>query len=324
MSNLIPANNGLSKGQLDDLLQKALLRPVKEKPYTAQITRSTPTAFIFLLDQSGSMSEEMIWKDQPSTKANVATCVVNQIMEQLLERAVDGVAMKEYYDICVIGYGGSSDWKANFCWEGALAGKQWVKMSELRANRETTYEELVVNKTRTGTTIETKVKKGWISKVNKHKTPMKDAMLQASQLLKDWIATHSHYDGFPPTVINITDGEATDANSIELIKIANEIKQLHTTDGHVLFFNINISSESKGGIVFPASRAELPDNEFAHTLFNMSSSMPNAFKREIAITKDIDMQKEYIAMAYNANATELIQFMNIGTSQTKNNLQINR
>jgi hypothetical protein len=325
MSNLVPNNNkGLSKdASLEELLQNALQRPIKEKPYTAQITRTAPTAFVFLLDQSGSMSEEMTWKGQPSTKADVATCVINQILEQLMDRAADGMGMKEYYDVAVIGYGGSSATNANFCWEGSLSGKQWVNMTELRASKEIEYIEPVVIKTRTGTSTETRTKKGWIGKVCEFKTPMKDAMLQAYQLLKEWIAKHSTYDGFPPTLINITDGEATDADSIELISIANDIKQLHTTDGNVMIFNINISSAQEASVVFPSTKNELPENEFAYTLFNMSSSMPNAFKREIANIKNLDMQKQYVAMAYNANASELIQFMNIGTSQTKNNVRGN-
>ena len=325
MSNLTPSgNNGLSiSSDVNELLELALKKPIKEKPYTAQITRNSPTAFIFLLDQSGSMDESMTWKGKASTKADVATRVINEILEQLQERAVDGNEMKEYYDLCVIGYGGVHAKQANISWEGALSGKEWVNMMMLRASRDVDYEVLEVKSSRSGEVVKRVNKKGWIAKKAKSLTPMKDAMQKAFDLLTNWIATHSHYDGFPPTIINITDGEATDANSIDLIKLANEIKSLHTTDGHVLFFNVNINNNSDSSVIFPSTISELPKDEYADTLFKMSSNMPNVFKREIAITRKIDMQKQYYAMAFNANAQELIQFMNIGTSQTKNNLNRN-
>ncbi|MGK0366056.1 MAG: ribosomal protein S6 [Saprospiraceae bacterium] len=325
MSNLTPSgNNGLSiSSDVNDLLKLALKKPIKEIPYTAQITRNNPTAFIFLLDQSGSMNENMTWKGKTSTKADVATMVINEILEQLQERAVDGNDMKEYYDLCVIGYGGEDARQANISWQGALSGKEWVNMTTLRASRDVDYEVLEVKSSRSGEVVKTFNKKGWIAKKAKYLTPMKDAMQKAYDLLTKWMVSHSHYDGFPPTIINITDGEATDANAIDLIKLANEIKSLHTTDGHVLFFNVNINSNSDNSVIFPSTISELPKDEYADTLFKMSSKMPNVFKREIAYTRKIDMEKQYYAMAFNANAQELVQFMNIGTSQTKNNLNRN-
>jgi hypothetical protein len=320
MKDLIPSgNNGLSRtSSIENLLNAALERPVKEKPYTAQITSSAPTAFIFLIDQSGSMHEDLQWKGLSSTKADVATCVINEILEQLMDRSVSGNLTKEYYSVAVIGYGGDESDEPSFCWENNLKGKSWVSIQEMRANRDVEYEEAILTRTKNDSEeVVTKRRKGWIAKKSGFKTPMKKALLIALDLLKEWIAYKGTQDNFPPTVINITDGEATDADSVELIRISNQIKDLRTTDGNVLFFNVNISDSSELSVIFPSSKSDLPPDEYAQTLFNMSSSMPNAFKREIANTKTIDMKKEYIAMAYNAGATELVQFMNIGTSQTK-------
>lgn len=311
MSNITPSNHSLSNiSNVDDLLKVALQKPVKEKPYTAQITRQNPTAFIFLLDQSGSMNDTMEWRGQNSTKAEVATMVINNILGDLLNRALDGNDTKHYFDLCVIGYGGVSGKEANFLWQGALDGKTWINTSELRSNKNTDYTKLTASGKR-------KTTHGWIANKSNSLTPMKDAMEKAYVLLKDWIVEHKDNDSFPPAVINITDGEATDAEPNELIMLSNKIKDLHTTDGNVLFFNININNSSDNSVLFPSERAELPNDENAETLFNMSSEMPKAFKREIANIKQIDAQKSYYAMAFNANASELIQFMNIGTSQTK-------
>ncbi len=49
-----------------------------KQPYTAQITRNTPTAFIFLVDQSVSMSRETLFNGTRMTLADA----VAQISEQ--------------------------------------------------------------------------------------------------------------------------------------------------------------------------------------------------------------------------------------------------
>jgi len=316
MSNITPAsNNKLAQANaFDDGLQAALQMPIKERPYTAKITRAAPTAFVFLLDQSGSMAGEMQWKSNAYSKAAIAAYVLNTLVDQLVERAMDGNDVKDYYKIAGIGYGGTDSYEANYCWQGNLQGKDWVTLAELRANKTVSFNALKVNG------ID---KQGWIPAIAGTLTPMKSAMQKAYTLLQTWIAMHKGKDCFPPTVINITDGEASDAENIELIQLANSIKELHTIDGNVLFFNININDGSTESITFPTKRDELPDDENAHLLYAMSSEMPRAFYKEISNYKKIDVQKQYVAMAYNAGSTELIQFMNIGTSQTKENLSKN-
>ena len=58
---------------------------------------------------------------------------------------------------------------------------------------------------------------------------MCEALSATSQALKDWIAQHP--DSYPPMVINVTDGDATDGNPESL---AQEIMAMETNDGNVL------------------------------------------------------------------------------------------
>ena len=55
---------------------------------------------------------------------------------------------------------------------------------------------------------------------------MSEAFANAKGIAESWVAEHG--DGFPPIIINVTDGESTDGDPEE---IAEEIKSIETTDG---------------------------------------------------------------------------------------------
>jgi len=67
---------------------------------------------------------------------------------------------------------------------------------------------------------------------------MCQALAQAKTIVQNWISQHPSC--FPPIVINITDGEATDGNPSDA---ANEIMGLASSDGNVLLFNVHLSSQ---------------------------------------------------------------------------------
>jgi hypothetical protein len=53
-------------------------------------------------------------------------------------------------------------------------------------------------------------------------------LFQAKSILENWLSQHP--DCFPPIVINITDGDPTNA--------ADEIRKLKNSDGEVLLFAV--------------------------------------------------------------------------------------
>jgi hypothetical protein len=77
-------------------------------PYTAEISRANPSAFLFIIDQSGSMDERM---DTEQTKAQFVADVLNKTLYQLVIRCTraDGLRheVRNYFDLGVIAYGDS-------------------------------------------------------------------------------------------------------------------------------------------------------------------------------------------------------------------------
>ena len=88
-------------------------------PYTAQITRNTPTAFIFLVDHSVSMQQKTTLYGEEMTMAEAAARIVNNQINELVLRCVKMGDTRHYYDIAVVGYGE----KAYSGWQGELEGR---------------------------------------------------------------------------------------------------------------------------------------------------------------------------------------------------------
>ncbi len=70
-------------------------------PYTAEISRSQPTAFLFVIDQSGSMDERM---PSGKTKADFVADVLNKTIYQLIIRSTKADGVRNYFDLGVLAY----------------------------------------------------------------------------------------------------------------------------------------------------------------------------------------------------------------------------
>lgn len=324
MSQIIPSSSGplasISHNELQTLLNKALELPIKQNPYTSQITRSEPTAIVFLVDQSGSMGSEMEFRGEAMQKSEAVALIINELFDTLISRCKKSEGVRDYFDVALIGYGGRNDEEANLLWEGELEGREFVKISELDQNfleeQEINVEQLIrgqIKKT-------TRKIKTWINPIANGLTPMNYALQLAGDLLEKWIAASYGKDQFPPLIFNITDGEATDGGDDDsiLLNSAERIKNLHTTDGYVLLINIHLSEENEKSIIFPSSFKELPVDYNAEVLYNMSSEMPKTFCQQIAQMKKTDCMSKYIGMAYNADMAGLLQILTIGTNTAFN------
>lgn len=70
--------------------------------HEAQISRTSPTAFLFLVDQSGSMMDKM---SSGKTKAEFVSDVLNKTIMDLITRCSKSEGIRDYFDIGVLGYG---------------------------------------------------------------------------------------------------------------------------------------------------------------------------------------------------------------------------
>ncbi len=285
---------------------------LNDKTYDAQINRTNPTSIIMLIDQSTSMKWNTIeYKGEEKNYSEIVADMVNQTLNELIGRCTKSEGVRNYFDICVLGYGGKSAHTANILWEGSLEGKSWVSISELKENAN--YQNKTITRVIRGKEKTSEIKVPyWFKAVANYKTPMGDAFSQAYQLLKDWI--NEHQASYPPVLINITDGMQSDMTDIEMISISNKIQQLNTKDGNVLVLNCHVSN-SVGEVIFPVSLKELPSNEYSETLFKMSSVMPKSYNASISnLRSDTEPIEDYKGMAYNASMDALFNIIDIGTS----------
>jgi hypothetical protein len=295
--------------------------------YSAEISRANPSAFLFLIDQSGSMQEVLDPTglqplDKPTvvdgqnfthsasgrTKAQAVSDAINRLLRELTIKCAKSEGVRDYYHVGVVGYGGdNSAGKVAPAFAGALAGRELAPISEIANNPARVEERSKKVDDGAGGLVEQKVKfPVWFDPTAGGGTPMCAALQKAHGIINTWVAQYPN--GFPPIVINISDGESSDGDPTAA---ASAIKALGTSDGAVLLFNVHLSSSAGQPVEFPDSDAGLPD-KFAKLLFGMSSTLPshmqNTAKQEgMRIT---EMSKGF---AFNADLVSLIRFLDIGT-----------
>lgn len=270
--------------------------------YTAEISRKNPSCFLFLIDQSGSMSDP--WGGEAGgAKSQSVADALNRLLLNLVLRCtrVDGV--RPYYEIGVIGYGSS----VNFAFSGPLAQRKLVPISEVADNPARADERKRKVPDGAGGLVEETFKLPiWFEPIAQGGTPMGEALRLTQTVLEEWC--HNHPAAYPPIVINLTDGEATDGNPSAL---ADALKQLATNDGNVLVFNCHISSQQATPILFPDSEPGLP-NDHARLLFRMSSVLPDAISKA-AKSEGFQISAQSRGFAFNADLVDVIRFLDIGT-----------
>jgi hypothetical protein len=135
---------------------------------------------------------------------------------------------------------------------------------------------------------------------------MSAALDLAGAAIVDW--ANAHYESFPPIVINVTDGEATDGDPRPL---AAQLTTLITADGPLLMFNSHLSTRNDQPVQFPNAPQLLPD-QFARTLFEMSSELT---PRMISVARglSIPLAEGARGFTFNADGQALTEFLDVGT-----------
>ena len=282
-----------------------------KNPYTAQITRNTPTAFIFLIDQSVSMKKMTSLYGENMTMAEAASRIVNNQINELVLRCIKMGDTRHYYDIAVVGYGE----KAYSGWQGELEGRDFVSPEELKNHPFTKITTRKETRTRKGVQIKEVEQVQWVSaRHDGHWTHYHEAFDYAKRLMDGWMKEHHEKDCYPPTIIHITDGEFNHATKETVIQKANELKAMFTNDGNVVLFNIHFTANlNADSIACPINKSELGGNAYAEALFDMSSLLPERYNHDIARCLDDNRAGRHVAMGINADATTLIKLMDIGT-----------
>jgi hypothetical protein len=272
--------------------------------YQAEISRRNPTAILFLIDQSASMGRVC---PDGLTPAHVLADAVNRLLAEAVLKCTKDDGVRDYFFIGVLTYYGNDVHDAL----AHVPTDEVLKPISLLAAHPLRIEE----RTRTfvdgaGGIVERKVKfPVWVDPVASGETPMCQAFRKAYETVALWVLDHPF--AFPPTVINVTDGEPTDGDPREL---ALMLQQLMTDDGNLLLYNVHVRCGEEPGILFPSTEQEVPSLESARMLYEMSSPLPDV----ILEAARAEFPQRAIgpgarAYGYRVPLVEAIKFLNVGT-----------
>lgn len=269
--------------------------------YAAQISRAQPTAFLFLVDQSYSMTDKM---STGKSKADFVADVLNKTLTELVAKCSKSEGVRDYFEIGIIGYGHETIQNAL---QGQLSNNVINPISMVEQNPVEIEERKKKMDDGAGGILEVDIKFPiWYRSHANGGTPMRAALTMAAEELVAWC--DGHPDSYPPTVLHITDGESTDGNPEE---IAEQLKKISTNDGEVLVFNLHVSTTGEKPISFPAGELNLSD-DYSKMLFRMSSPLPPALTK-YAQEKGYSVSGESRGFILNAEASDIVDFFDIGT-----------
>jgi hypothetical protein len=271
--------------------------------YSAEISRGSPSCFVFLIDQSGSMADVFGAGEGNQRKADGVADAINRMLQNLVIKCAKEEGIRDYFHVGVIGYGA----QVGPAFSGTLAGRQLIPISEVGNSPARIDQRNKKVPDGAGGIVEQAVRfPVWFEPVANGGTPMSQALGQAKGIVDDWVLQHPNC--FPPILINITDGEATDGDPTGA---AEEIRRLRSNDGEILLFNLHVSSQRGAQIEYPNSDGGLPDT-FARQLFRMSSPLPE-YMLNIAKREGMNVSEGSRGFVFNADMVAVIKFLDIGT-----------
>ncbi|MEW6523788.1 MAG: vWA domain-containing protein [Bacillota bacterium] len=271
-------------------------------PYTAEVSRQNPSCFLFLVDQSGSMSDPF-GGGGLKKKADGVADAINRLLQNLVIRCAKAEGVRDYYHVGVLSYGHQSGPALG----GALAGQELVPVSQVALHPARIEERTKKVDDGAGGLIEQNVKfPVWLDPVARGGTPMCRALQQADSIVGGWLDRYP--DCFPPVIIHLTDGESTDGDPLPYMK---QLTARSSSDGNVLLFNYHISSHPAPPVAFPGRPDDLPD-QYARTLY-MAASELTPFMREIAGEHGYELAPGAKGFTFNADLVLVIQALDIGT-----------
>jgi hypothetical protein len=272
-------------------------------PYQADISRDQPSLLVFLIDQSASMSDPIASQPGVAKKDSVADAL-NRLLVELAFRCTAAEGVRNWFYIAVIGYGAG---EAGSALRGPLAKHDINPISDLVDNPYRLEKRMQKLPDGAGGLVEHEIELAiWLEPVANGSTPMCQALLMATELVRLWIRDHPR--NYPPIVLNLTDGEANDGDPLIA---ANQLLALGSDDGQTLLFNLHVSDAATTPITFPDTDAALPD-AYSRMLFEMSSVLPSTMVAYAAKQGYLTSERTR-GFVYNSDFTSMVHFLDVGT-----------
>src|SRR6185437_15013825 len=178
--------------------------------YTRRFSRRHPGLFVFLLDQSRSMSEPVIGMN--CSKADFAATALNELIYAMLDQTPideDTGDRRKYIYISAFGY--SDEIVSLLTPDGTpidlpLLGKRALGQT-------TVARDIYISDTGTLQSVQEATRPYWIKPAWVNATQMDKAFLRARDVVRGWLQSPPEpgqaprEQGFPPIIIHITDGE---------------------------------------------------------------------------------------------------------------------
>lgn len=155
-------------------------------PYTAEISRANPACFVFVVDQSTSM-EDQIGGEFVQRKSQVVSDAMNRLLYELTLKCAKEEGVRDYFHVAVIGYGAT----VGSAFAGPLAGRDMVPLSEIASSPARLEERTKKTPDGAGGLVEQTVKfPVWLDPVSDGGTPMNQALSKARHLVEQWVEQH--------------------------------------------------------------------------------------------------------------------------------------
>ncbi len=285
-------------------------------------------------------------------KMDAAADAVNRLLEILVLRCSQGELVRDYFQIGILGYGyarqlsyeeviaggritqrdenenaigyqEATDYDPET--DGPIYGASTVRsllpdatedwpflsISAIADCAEIAARSVRVSDGSGGTVEVTRNMPVWLEPYAGMQTPMRQAFTHAERAVEQWISQRP--DSFPPMVINVSDGEATDGDPEPL---ARSLMNRSTSDGNVLLFNCHLSDTATAPMQYPDREGTLP-NAYARQMFRMSSTMPPPCMAHAALL-GVPVGELSRCCVFNADMVSLVQFLDIGTRGPSN------
>ena len=272
-----------------------------EKPWSA----NDPGCLIMLVDQSTSMEDTFITATgEMKRKCDALAENVNDFLAEAIKRCEKNGDVIHRMDIAVLGYGSHvGDALANIVGLTPVKAFSTHSRIEQRVVREFDVE--------TAAYVEGYVERSvWLDPKAEGNTPMRTVMNHAYLLADAW--ARNHQTSFPPIIVNVTDGEATDGDPRQSVR---QLTTIATADGHTLLFNCHLGNSGEMEIAYPGTPSELrTSNQFAPLLFDMSSVVPEKMRLQANIGMGKNIQPGAHGFVYNGGMQSVLEMLTIASS----------
>ena len=244
-----------------------------------------------------------------------AADAINRVLDTVAQRCSQGMDIRDYFHIGIIGY--NTDGRGNPIITSHLPGtttdQPFMLISQVVDVAEVEERQVRESDGAGGLVEVTRRFPIWLHPHAEYGTPMCGAFEVAARALEAWVGQHP--DSFPPIVINVSDGAASDGNPEGP---AQRIAGLQTSDGNVLLFNVHLSEVAATPVQYPDSEGVLPqDDDYALTMYRISSVLPESSRGQ-ATSLDLSVNDDSRGYVFNADMTALVQFLDIGTRAASN------